>query len=252
MNGPAVHLARFAPAALALALASTLVLGPARGAAKPAARRHLVVVELFTAQGCVTCDKAAQPFADLAQAPNIAALTFPVDYWDYLGWRDTLAKAAFTERQKAYERRLGLRDVYTPQVVVDGQAQAPGDDGQAVKDLVDKARHDLVHGPALKLDRDGRLRVEGGAHLHGGAGVWLMRYDPKTIEVQVKAGDNRGATVSERNVVREMVRLGAWRGASTAFKLPRADEEGLVSLVLVQGEHGGKIIAARILPGPKT
>jgi hypothetical protein len=252
MKGPAVHLARFAPAALALALAFPLVFGPAPGSAKVAAHRHLVVVELFTAQGCVSCDKAAQPFADVAETPNLAALTFPVDYWDYLGWRDTLANAAFTERQKAYERRLGLRDVYTPQVVVDGQAQAPGDDGPAVKALIDKARHDRSHGPTLKLDHDGRLRVGAGARPHGGAGVWLIRYDPKTVEVQVKAGDNRGATVSERNVVHEMVRLGAWRGASTAFKIPKSEEDGLVSLVLVQADRGGKIIAARILPAPKT
>jgi hypothetical protein len=247
MKGPAVHLARFAPAALSLVLA----LGLAPDVAKAATRRHLVVVELFTAQGCVSCNKAIQPFADLAEAPNVAALTFPVDYWDYLGWRDTLAKGAFTERQKAYERRLGLRDVYTPQVVVDGQAQAPGDDGPAVKALVDKARRDRSHGPTLKLDRDGRLRVGAEARPRGGAAVWLIRYDPKTVEVQVKAGDNRGATVSERNVVRDMVRLGPWRGGAATFKLPKAEDDGLMSLVLVQGDHGGKIIAARILPSPK-
>jgi hypothetical protein len=227
-------------------------MGLAPEAALALARNHIVVVELFTAQGCVSCDKASAPFADMAETPGVAALTLPVDYWDYLGWADTLAKPAFTERQKAYERHFGLRDVYTPQVVVNGAAQVSGDDGPAMAALAVKARHDLDHGPDLKIHRDGRLKVGAGQRPRGGAEVWLMRYDPKTHEVQVKAGDNHGAKVSERNVVREMLRLGPWTGRPALFKLPKAEAEGLKSLIVVQGDHGGKILAARILPAPKA
>jgi hypothetical protein len=236
----------------ALALAS---LGLAPGSARALARRHashLVVAELFTAQGCVSCDKASRPFADLANRPDVIALTLPVDYWDYLGWRDTFAMADFTARQKAYERHFGLSDVYTPQLVVNGAAQASGDDAAAVTDLIAKARHDLDHGPDIKVRRDGRIGVGAGPRPRGGGEVWLMRYDPKSRDVQVKDGDNRGAVVTYRHVVRQLIRLGAWNGHQAAFKAPAAEAEGLKSLILVQGAHGGKIIAARVLPAPKT
>jgi hypothetical protein len=236
----------------ALALAS---LGLAPGSAQALARRHvshLVVAELFTAQGCVSCDKASGPFADLADRPDVVALTLPVDYWDYLGWRDTFAMADFTARQKAYERHFGLRDVYTPQLVVDGATQASGDDAAAVTGLIADARHALDHGPEIKVRRDGRVAIGAGPRPRGGAEIWLMRYDPKSHDVQVKGGDNHGATVTYRHVVRQLVRLGAWTGHEAAFKTPAAESEGLKTLILVQGAHGGKIIAARVLPGAKA
>ena len=86
--------------------------------ASPALARPPVVVELFTAQGCSSCGVANATVADLAKRPDVLALTFAVDYWDYLGWPDTFAKPEFTERQRAYARKLALREVYTPQVRV--------------------------------------------------------------------------------------------------------------------------------------
>jgi len=240
---------------LALGALALAPLGLAPGSALAKTHRHpghLVVAELFTAQGCVSCNKASGPFADLADRPDVVAVTLPVDYWDYLGWRDTFAVADFTARQQAYERHFGLRDVYTPQLVVDGAAQASGDDAVAVTSLISDARHALDHGPVIKVRRDGRVAIGIGPHPKGGAEVWLMRYDPKSHDVQVKAGDNHGATVTYRHVVRELVRLGAWSGHETAFKTPPAEAEGLKTLILVQGAHGGKIIAARVLPGAKV
>src|SRR5665213_4202765 len=73
-----------------------------------------VVVELFTSQGCSSCVKSGELIAAL-DAKRVLTLTFPVGYWDYMGWRDTLAQPAFDERQRAYMRTLALRDVYTPQ-----------------------------------------------------------------------------------------------------------------------------------------
>jgi len=240
---------------LALGALALAWLGLAPGSASALARRHpghLVVAELFTAQGCVSCDKASAPFADLAERPDVIALTLPVDYWDYLGWRDTFAMADFTARQKAYERHFGLRDVYTPQLVVDGAAQASGDDAAAVNGLIAGARHDLDHGPEIRIRPDGRIAIAAGPRPKGGAEVWLMRYDPKAHDVQVKEGDNHGATVTYRHVVRQLVRLGAWSGHEARFKAPAAETEGLRTLILVQGAHGGKIIAARVLPGAKA
>ena len=236
----------------AAVLLAFFALGLAPGSVLAQARRHrLVVAELFTAQGCVSCDKAEAGFAALAQKPGVIAVTLPVDYWDYLGWRDTFAQPEFTDRQKAYERRLGLRDVYTPQLIVNGADQAPGDDPDAVDAVVAKARHARAHGPEIRIRRDGRVEIGAEAGRRRGAEVWLMRFDPHLHAVEVKAGDNRGATVADRNVVRQIVRLGTWSGDARGFKLPAADQEGLASLILVQGAHGGRILAARVLTADK-
>jgi len=92
--------------------------------ALPAQARAPVVVELFTAQGCASCGDANAWLGKLAERPDTLVLTFPVDYWDYLGWTDTFAKPEFADRQKAYVARMALREPYTPQVVIDGRSQA--------------------------------------------------------------------------------------------------------------------------------
>src|ERR1700744_6314163 len=102
---------------LASLLLGSLVLG-ASALAGPVAAKSPVVVELFTSQGCAACLTSDGLMSDLAGRPHVLALTFGVDYWDYLGWQDTFAKSEFTDRQRAYLKPLALRDVYTPQVVV--------------------------------------------------------------------------------------------------------------------------------------
>src|SRR4051812_43010104 len=108
-----------------------------------------VVVELYTAQGCASCGEANAYLAKLAQKKGVLALTFPVDYWDYLGWADTFAKPEFTERQKAYVDRLSLREPYTPQVVVDGRSQAAGLKAEVVQKLVSEAARSQPESPDI-------------------------------------------------------------------------------------------------------
>ena len=209
------------------------------------------VVELFTAQGCAPCKDANRLLARIADRPGVIALTWPVDYWDYLGWKDTFAQPAFTVRQKAYAHRLGPRDVYTPQVVVNGAGQASGDDEAAVEGLIDKAEHSRGHKPRIRWMGHSRLTVGGGAIAgrRPAADVWLVRYDPREQDVAVTAGDNRGSTVTQRNIVRQVVRLGGWTGRLTAFKVPPADEPGLGAAVIVEATHGGPILAASAARG---
>ncbi|HWF02001.1 MAG TPA: DUF1223 domain-containing protein [Caulobacteraceae bacterium] len=214
-----------------------------------AARHAPVVVELFTAQGCASCDKAADRFSKLADRDDVVALTWPVDYWDYLGWKDTFARPEFTDRQRAYEKRFDVRDVFTPQVVVDGAAQASGDDGPSVAEAIAKAKRTPLHSIDIGFGRGGRVAIGSAARLRAPADVWLVRYDPKPQKVDVKAGDNRGATVVDRNVVRQLVRLGPWNGRSEVLHAPPAEEPGLAELVLIQGARGGPVIAARRRPG---
>lgn len=212
---------------------------PAAAAAKPP-----VVVELFTAQGCASCGEANAYLGKLAERQGVLALTFPVDYWDYLGWSDTFAKPEFTERQKAYVARLELREPYTPQVVVDGRSQAGGLQTEKVDRLLTQAAKAPHPAPDMAFIGPRRVDVGSGVVPRGGADVWLVRYDPREQDVVVRKGDNRGQTVKHSNVVREIVRLGAWRGRPTAYRLPQASEDGLAIAVLVQGVDGGRIISA--------
>ena len=218
-------------------------------AAGGAAARAPVVVELFTAQGCVSCEKSNQFAAGLADRAGVTALTFNVDYWDYLGWKDTFAQPEFTERQRAYDKRFGLQDVYTPQFVVDGQAQASGDKQPEVETLIRSARRTApAQGPRITPRADGTVAVES-APSRRAVDVWLVRYDTRTQNVQVKEGDNRGQTVSGRNVVRQLVDLGPWNGRRRIFHLPAPPEEGLSTLLLVQSQNGGRIQEAFRIKG---
>ena len=203
--------------------------------------RPPVLVELFTSQGCSSCVKSGQLIAALDQRPHVLALTFPVDYWDYLGWRDTLAKPEFTERQRIYMRALALRDVYTPQLVVDGRLQAAAVDRDTVDRLLKAAARAPSDGPEAALTKT-RLYIPSGAAPAGGATIWLVRYLPGDQSVRVLAGDNRGQTVVEHNVVRQLVRLGAWKGKAMSLRLPPAGDPDLKTVVIVQAARSGRVL----------
>lgn len=222
----------------AVLLSLMLLALPAMAAARPP-----VVVELYTAQGCDSCGAANAYVVKLTERPGVLALTFPVDYWDYLGWADTFAKPEFSERQKAYVTALSLREPYTPQMVVDGQAQTPGVATDRIERLMRAAARSPRDPPDVAFINTRRVDVGSGRPPKGGGEVWLIRYDPHERDVEVSRGDNRGKTVAHKNVVREIHRLGAWKGRPTAYRIPPASEEGLSTVVLVQGAGGGRIIA---------
>lgn len=228
------------------ALFSLILLASSAGAA---AAKPPVLVELFTAQGCGSCNDANGYLARLAERPGVIALTFSVDYWDYLGWTDTFAKPEYAERQKAYVTRLKLREPYTPQVVVDGQEEAQGLKTGEVDRLVRAAASAPRNPPDIRFVGARRVDVGSGRVARGGAEVWLIRYDPRAVEVTPRAGDNRGETVTQRNVVREIRRLGGWRGRPQAYRIPAASDDGLKTVVVVQAPRGGRVLG---VAQPKT
>jgi hypothetical protein len=226
------------------AICSLILLAlPVAAAAKSPVARPPVVVELYTAQGCASCGEANAYVAKLAQRKDVLALTFSVDYWDYLGWADTFAKPEFADRQKAYVARLSLREPYTPQVVVDGRAEAAGQKSDRVERLVREAERAPRNPPDIRFIGPRRVDVGSGRAPKGGGEVWLIRYDPREQDVVVKSGDNRGQTIVQKNVVRDVQRLGVWRGRPTAYRLPTPADEGLKSVVIVQAGRGGRILA---------
>jgi hypothetical protein len=232
----------------ALLLSIALIAAPAAAKPrKPAVPREPVVVELFTAQGCTDCPAANELLMKLEDRPGVIALTFAVDYWDYLGWKDTFAKPEFAERQHAYMEAMKLRDVYTPQIVVDGAKQAAGVKTQDVEAMVREAIEHRAYQPEMQFMSGGRVAVGSGRAPRGGANVWLVRYDDGVREVEVRKGDNRGQTIRHGNVVRELVKLGPWRGAPRIFRLPKTAESELKTVVIVQGARTGRIIGAKRL-----
>lgn len=215
-------------------------------AAGRAVRGEPVVVELFTAQGCDACPAANDLVTDLAENPDVITLTYAVDYWDYLGWADTYAKPEFSQRQQAYTAWLKLRDVYTPQVIIDGRVQLSGTKRDDVTDAVQKALSTRDYPPDIQFVGGNRVLIGSSQRSVGRTDVLLVRYDPDVNEVAVKRGDNKGLTLSQPNMVREVVKIGTWNGRPLRLALP-ADaprHAGLRAVVLVQSQKTGRILGA--------
>src|SRR5688572_28670525 len=146
-----------------------------------------VVVELFTSQGCSSCPPADLAVAGAADRPDVIALSFNVTYWNHLGWKDTFARPEFTARQVAYAKALGHPAPFTPEVVAGGRVDAVANSPARVDALIAKARTQ----PTTQVSAmGGHVTVAAGVAPRRGADVWLVQYDPRTIQVPVKAGEN--------------------------------------------------------------
>ena len=219
---------------------AALTLGGAALAEKPTI--HPVVVELFQSQGCSSCPPANLNLLGLVDRPDVLALSFGVTYWDQLGWKDTFASAKNTQRQWDYAKGLHHDNVGTPQMVINGRTDIVGIDGHEVERAIKAARLP-DEAPDLNLS-GGALTIGDARAPKTGADVWLVRYDPRIVQVAIKRGENGGRTLPHRNVVRELIRLGSWSGAHATFYLPAAGDPAWNSAVLVQGVGGGPILAA--------
>jgi len=204
-----------------------------------------VVVELFTAQGCSGCPDANRTLEAVAGEPGVIALTYGVDYWDYLGWSDTFAKPEFGARQQAYRQAMKLRNVSTPQVVVDGRRHLSGAHSPELQAAIEAEAAARLWPPEIEFRETGdRVGVGSGRPPPGGAEVTAIVYQPGLQTVEVKQGDNRGQAVRHVNVVREVRRLGDWTGRPVLFALPAdsASEDNVV--VLVQSKTDRRILSA--------
>ena len=222
------------------AMLGTALAACSAGQAAPLPPGHaLQVVELFQSQGCSSCPPANANVMALAGRPDVLTLSWQVTYWDYLGWKDSYAQPAFTARQHAYADALHHDGVFTPQVVVNGRG-----------DVIGGAKGE-VEGALRRLDRGGdavSLTLSAGqATVSGNGGassVYLVRYDPRIVQIPIKAGENGGRTLPHRNVVREFALLGKFGGGTHRFALPAAKQAGLKTAVLVQSSVAGPILAA--------
>src|SRR3954452_20473626 len=192
---------------------------------RPAHAEPRAVIELFTSQGCSSCPAADKVLGELAKDPSVIALSLPIDYWDYLGWKDTLADSRFTARQKAYSRARGDRDVYTPQVIVNGSAHVIGSDREKIDGAIDTTRKgDGVMSVPVSMTVSGKqINVSVAASNKGPAArhgeVWICSVS-KAVPIAIGRGENRGREVTYHNVVRNLLKVGDWNGNAGNWTVP--------------------------------
>ncbi|MBS0534704.1 MAG: DUF1223 domain-containing protein [Proteobacteria bacterium] len=227
-----------------------------------AAGEPKAVVELFTSQGCSSCPPADKLLGSLAHDPSVIALSLPVDYWDYLGWKDTLALHGHANRQRAYSVARGDRAVYTPQAVINGVVHALGSDKSAIEKAIAESRSNakpLSVPVSMKVQGDKVIvDVPAGVADAASADVWLCPVTGK-IEVTIGRGENSGKALTYYNVVRRWVKLGTWTGKAESFSvalnqvqnanLPLKDIDRLV-VILQDGsaDKPGLMVGAASLP----
>jgi len=216
------------------------------------------VVELFTSQGCSSCPPADELLVEYSRQPDIIALSLPVNYWDYLGWKDTLAHVAFTERQKAYAHSRSDRQVFTPQMIVNGKKSCIGSDRAQIEKAIQytsKGRKTLPVNVTVN-EQSGTVTIqveETPDTAQREAEVWVLPV-LRTQTVPIERGENRGKTITYANVVRGLNRLGEWRGGSARFEMPleTARKGGDAYVVLLQSTDAarpGVILGAAKGPG---
>jgi hypothetical protein len=208
------------------------------------------VMELFTSQGCSSCPPADRLFAEMAAKGDLVALAYHVDYWDYLGWRDTLAKPENTARQRDYMRTFGSRSVYTPQAVINGRTHVNGSDRTAIEAAL-AAKNDGVQGlpVAIEVSRAGDSLVIEIADSTGAgkkAHVMLVYYDA-VRPIAIGEGENQGRTLSYWNAVTGIQTAGVWHGKAARFEMP-------LSELTKKGAGGCAVLLQSVgkdgLPGP--
>ncbi len=196
-----------------------------------------VLVELFQSQGCSSCPPANAALNKLADRKDVIALSYAVDYWDRLGWKDIFASPATTQRQRDYAAALKGGSVYTPQVVINGTRELVGNGKGELAGAVAGSKG-ISGGPTVTLSG---AKVSIGA-AKGSGTVWLVRYDPRTHNVAIKRGENGGRTLPHRNIVRELTKLGSWNGRQTSFGLPAAKDTQWNTVVIVQSGKAGAVL----------
>jgi hypothetical protein len=217
--------------ALFLTLCVALTTAPAAAGERP------IVVELFTSEGCSSCPPADALLAQLASRPEILALSFHVDYWDRLGWKDPFSMPAATERQHRYAELLGLATVYTPQVVVDGKWQAVGSDRDEVERALNTARRDSSELPVELAVDHGHAQIRVGSSGEAvSAAVLLIGFDRRHVTA-VARGENSGRTLAHIDVVRHVEEVAEFDGRANMIEVPLHSPSDRVAAI-VQARDG--------------
>ncbi len=200
--------------------------GHMTSAAKADGYTPKAVVELFTSQGCSSCPPADKIMAGYASNKDILSLSWHVDYWNYLGWKDTFSEAQFTDRQRRYATSLKERQIYTPQAIVNGRDHTVG----SRKGKIDGMMKGFSSGSkglsvpiTVKVTKDQmQIRVAGSASLKNHPTLYMVYYN-RSEKVKIERGENRGKTIVYHNIVREIQMLGMLKGGAISVDLPLSE-----------------------------
>jgi hypothetical protein len=211
---------------------------------------NMVVVELYTSQGCSSCPPADAALHEISKRDDVIALSLHVDYWDYIGWRDTFAQRQFGQRQVSYRDTWHKNVVYTPQIIVQGRG-----------DLADSRPRNLVAAIATAQETDPpitvtvervggmlKCRIEPGPVPVSGT-VWIAKYT-KDASVEITRGENAGRTITYTNVVTNLSRIGSWSGSEPDEVAMPQPEPGEGVAIWIQDGEGGPILAAAKFENP--
>lgn len=210
------------------------------------------VLELFTSQGCSSCPPADVVLKGLAERRDIVALSLPVDYWDYLGWKDTFASPKNAERQRTYAKTRGDGAIYTPQVVLNGQTHLNGAKRRDIEAAIESAAANFEKNriPVRFWHQRNSLFIETGLSPNpdetAEAVIWLAIIQ-KTADVDIGRGENGGKKLTYTNIVRELTPIGVYKGKPVVIQLARAAimrPETEAAAVLIQNGRGGPIVGA--------
>lgn len=199
-------------------LALTLPLAAKTGIYSPKS-----VIELFTSQGCASCPPADEIMAGYEDNKDILTLSWHVDYWNYLGWKDTFSKAEFTERQRRYATSMQERQIYTPQAIVNGRDHTVGSRKDKIENLM-KGFQNKGQGLTVPIDvkitgDQMQIRVNTTTALKNDPTLYIVYFNRST-KVTIKRGENRGKTITYRNIVRDTQMLGMLKSGSISVDLP--------------------------------
>jgi hypothetical protein len=187
-----------------------------------AASEPKAVLELFTSQGCSSCPPADRLIGQYADRDDVLALSFNVDYWDYLGWKDTLASPENSDRQRAYASARGDRQVYTPQVVINGSEHVVGSNKSAIEAALKRDASLPVNINLAEKDDAITVTIGKDDEIPDHATLWLVFYQSE-VSVPIKRGENTGKTVTYYNVVKKLRPIAMWKGDEMSVDLPKSE-----------------------------
>ncbi len=206
-----------------------------------------VVVELFTSQGCSSCPPADAILHELAEREDVIALALHVDYWDYIGWKDTFADPAYAERQRGYARVAGRRSIYTPQMIVNGQTSVVGARAMQIADAI--RMHAAAESPvsvALERDEDVlSIKAHKSDAVSGPLFVHMLRYAPRS-DAKITRGENAGRSLTYANVARDWQVLHEWHSDDALALTSPISGDAPVVILVQSGAHGAILGAARL------
>ena len=219
----------------------------------PHQHKSFAVLELFTSEGCSSCPSADRLLPVLAKEDSdIIVLSFHVDYWDNLGWKDAFSNASYTERQRQYAEQLHLESIYTPQLVINGRYELVGSNRQQAESIIQKVQEEAATAEIKITDtkkQDRNLTIS--CHLEGDIKntQLLAALLQKHAERKIGAGENKGAILIHTNVVRSFIKNDAKPEMNVSLKIPSELKDGEWQLVLyLQKKSDLKITSAEVYP----